>query len=546
VDLRKFIDFASFTTDDAEARFGANWKFEKLNARIQIPRISAQGVELRDGRAVVELEPGRLYSPEAFARVGDNFARGSYEHEFATNRYRFLLEGRLRPLDISEWFREWWTEFFQQIEFPATSPVANVDVRGAWRDGYQSNIFIFADVPRIIIRGTELDRVRTRMFIRPAFFDGLETVVERGKRNAHGRFTYVGDPVTNAWHTLELGFDSNLDLSVAAKLLGPAGATTLSAFRLAQPPEVKVRGQFAGPAAPGGASEKLRIQARTAGEFRFHDFPLHDVSFVATLDRDDIILDDVKALFGGGTASGKARVWGTGEQRRLGFDVALENASLGKVAAGLSEFFAARKGEAPTPPGKFVQEKADVRLEIAVSAEGQYDNPLSYRGDGNAVLQGAAIGELALLGNLSELLKFTSLRFTEARGNFKIENSKIVFPKVTLRGANAAIDAHGSYALDRRELEFNAKVFPFQASENLIKTVVGAVLTPVSNALEVKLTGTVEKPQWSFVIGPTNFLRVLAPGSEAAPKNDTPAAEKKPASPRTSGEQLPPVPVTKL
>jgi hypothetical protein len=255
---------------------------------------------------------------------------------------------------------------------------------------------------------------------------------------------------------------------------------------------------------------------------------MQDVSFVATIDRDDIVLEDVEGLFAGGAAAGHARVSGIGDERKLSFDFLLEDASLGRVAAGLAEFFAAKKGEAPAPPGRFVQEKANVRLDFAASAEGRYDDTFSYRGAGNAVLRGAEIGEVSLLGGLSELLKFTALRFTEARTNFKIENTRLVFPQVTIRGSNSAIDAHGSYALDKRELEFNAKIFPFQESNNLIKSVVGAVLTPFSNALEVKLTGTLAKPQWAFVIGPTNFLRAITPGGDGNSKGEPSADEKDP------------------
>ena len=536
VDVRQHIDFESLTADRAEARLGANWKFEKLNARIRIPRIQARGVTLQETRAEVELDPERFYSPDVFARLGDNFARGSYEHDLKTNRFRFLLAGRLRPLDISGWFRDWWSDFFRQLEFPVSAPVANVDLRGVWRDGSQINVFVFADVPKATLRGSQMDQVRTRMFIRPAFFDGLEVLARRGKGSAHGRFTYTGDPRTHVWHTLDLGLDSTLDLTIAAQLLGPAGARTLAPFHLAQPPELELRGQFTGPDSPDGASQKLRIQARTAGEFRFHDFPLQDVSFIATIDRDDIVLDEVEALFAGGVATGHAKVWGPEGERRLGFDFSLENANLGRAAAGLNEFFAARKDEAPAPPGKYVQEKANVRLNLAASAEGRYNDPLSYRGDGNAVLHGAEIGEVPLLGTLSELLKFTALRFTEARANFQIANANVVFPEVTLRGANSAIDAHGVYTLDQRELEFNARIFPFQESEGLIKTVVGAVLTPLSNAFEVKLTGTLAKPEWAFVIGPTNFLRSLSPGTSPGAKDEPAAGEAEPKGPRASGD----------
>jgi hypothetical protein len=179
-----------------------------------------------------------------------------------------------------------------------------------------------------------------------------------------------------------------------------------------------------------------------------------------------------------------------------------------------------------------------VRLNLAASAEGRHDNLFSYRGEGNAFLQGPGLGEVSLLGALSELLKFTSLRFTEARTNFKIEGPRLVFPTVTLRGSNSAIDAHGTYALDQSTLDFNAKLFPFQESENFLKTVVGAVLTPLSNAFEVKLTGSPTKPNWSFVIGPTNFLRSLSTGNESGSKNES-APGDKPPEPRAAGAEKP-------
>jgi crotonobetainyl-CoA:carnitine CoA-transferase CaiB-like acyl-CoA transferase len=104
-----------------------------------------------------------------------------------------------------------------------------------------------------------------------------------------------------------------------------------------------------------------------------------------------------------------------------------------------------------------------------------------------------------------------------------------------LRGANSAVDAHGQYYLDRRELDFRAKVFPFEESGSVLKSVVGAVLTPLSNALEVKLTGSLEKPDWAFVIGPTNFFRTLGgadtPADGESPK--APPAADKPSAAET-------------
>ncbi len=542
-DVRRFYEFDSLEAESGDVRFGPGWKFEKLTARVKVPRMNSYGVIMEDGRATVELEPGRFYSPEAFARVGDYFAHGTYEHNLRTHEFRFLLAGQLRPLAISRWFGPWWPNFFEHLEFSAAPPDASVDVSGFWRQGRRTSVFVFADTPQVIIRGTKLEHTRTRLFIRPGWFDGLEVLATRDGSETTGTFAYRLNAAYE-WDTLDLDLESTFDLPLIAELLGPTGASSLRPYRLGTAPDLKVHGTLRGPGSPHPEDDTLQIEARTTGEFRFHEFPLQDVSFSAVLKGNDVTIDRFNGSFASGSASGNARVWGAGEARRVGFNVALENAHLGQAASTLQAFLALKRGQPPPPPGKFVQERADLILNVAASAEGAYDNPFSYHGDGNATLQGLGIGQVPLLGLLSELFTFTSLRFTEARGNFKIAGPKLIFPKIELRGANSAIDAQGDFSIERSELKFTAKVFPFHESGNVLKSVVGAVLTPLSNALEVKLSGTLEKPQWAFVMGPANLLRSLAEGAAAAPQPGVPPPPAAPAAPAAPSEIAPPAPTS--
>jgi hypothetical protein len=222
--------------------------------------------------------------------------------------------------------------------------------------------------------------------------------------------------------------------------------------------------------------------------------------------------------FAGGVSSGSARVWGRDADRRLGFDYTLRNASLGQAISTVEAFAAKRKGQPAPASGKFVQGKANVKLELAVSAEGLYDDPFSYQGSGNATLTGD--------GLLSELLSFTSLRFNTARASFNVNGTKLDFSKISVTGANSAIDAHGNYTLDRHELDFTARVNPFQESSFIPSILLGAMLSPFASVLEVKLTGQLDKPAWAFTNGPTNFLRNLTnsgrPGTAPPPPATTP------------------------
>ncbi|MEY4940439.1 MAG: hypothetical protein RIQ93_2174, partial [Verrucomicrobiota bacterium] len=381
-DVRKYFDFATLDCRDAVAQFGPGWKFQGVRASVVVEGVNAYGVTIDNGYARVELDPGRFYAPEAFGRIGEHYARGSYEQDLRTLEFRFLLAGALRPLGISAWFREWWPNFFGQFQFEAAPPQASVDIAGRWRAGWRSSVFVFADAKNPVIRGAALERVRTRLFIRPTYFDGLELFATHSTGEARGTFNYTVMPETHAWRRLDLEIASTLDPAVAVTIIGPPGERILSQFKYAHPPTLKLNGRMDGAEAPGGAHQTFAIEARTRGQFRFHGFPLEDVSFAAALRDDEIQLQRVEARFAGGTVSGKARVWGDGAARRVGFDTTLTNASLGLVSAAVTQYLAEINNRPADPPGKFVQEKASVLLDLALSAEGRYADPYSFQGSG--------------------------------------------------------------------------------------------------------------------------------------------------------------------
>lgn len=512
--VRRWIDFPKpVTITAAHAVIGPAWKWEKVTARLTIPIINASRVVLTDGRVALELTPDRWFAPEAFARVGENYARGTYEHFPATHHYRFLLAGRLRPIDISGWFTNWWPDFFKTFLFPEAPPPASVEVAGRWgRDtGGESRVIVAVQTPAADIRTARFDYVRARLFIRPHYLEALELYGLQGPGTLRGTFARQLDPATQDWRRFDFDFTSQaIDLVVAEKIFGAAATDIISPYTFTAPPNLRLSGRLDSATSPLGAHQSIDLAGETAAEFRFNGFPVDRLAFAGTLRDDVLTLDRLDLAFAGGTASGRAKVWGTGANRRVGFDYALKDASLGRAIAVLENFAADQRGAARPAPNRFLADKSAIALALAVSAEGAYDDPYSYRGDGSVTLTGPSLGEVKLLGLLSELFSFTSLRFTAARANLKINGPALVFTELGVTGANSAITGSGTYALDRRTLDFNAKIFPFQESNALLKSLVGAVLTPFSNAFEVKLSGSLEKPEWRFAMGPASLLRSLA------------------------------------
>ncbi len=517
--VRQWIDFPEpVTITAAHAVIGPGWKWEKLTTRLTVPIINAYRVPLTDGRVALELTPERWFAPEAFARIGDNYARGSYEHFPANHRYRFLLAGRLRPIEISGWFGNWWPDFFKTFIFPEAPPPGSVEVTGRWgrNTGGESRVIVAAETPTAEIRTARFDYARARLVIRPHYIEALELYGIQGPGRLRGTFARALDPATQEWRRFDFNFTSTaIDLVLAEKIFGTAATDITSPFTFAAPPDLRLKGRLDSASSPGGAHQSIDLAGETGREFRFHGFPVDRLAFVGTLRDDALTLDRLDLAFAGGTASGRAKVWGVGKDRRVGFDYALKDANLGRAVAVLENFAADQRGAPRPPPNRFLADASAINLALAVSAEGAYDDPYSYRGDGSAALTGRSLGEVKLLGLLSELFSFTSLRFTAARANFKLNGPAVVFTELGVTGANSAITGTGTYALDRRTLDFNAKIFPFQESNALLKSLVGAILTPFSNVFEVKLTGSLEKPEWRFAMGPSSFLRNLAPGPVA-------------------------------
>ena len=544
--MLKWIELHEPAPVHATVEFAPGWKPARAEADISVRHVTFHDVPLDAAAGHVTYAGHDLRVTDLLLLQGDNAAHGSYTLDTTTRDYRFLLQGRLRPLDISGWFKAWWPRFWGNFDFTAVPPAADVDITGRWGTAQFTSGFCQVDAARPGIRGMPFDRARTLLFFRPNYFDVFEFTTERAGHSAHGSFELTTDPQRATYRTLDFDGVSDFDPAECARLYGPAGTALVAPYQFAEPPTVRLTGRLEGPAMPGGPHARVHLVLASHGRLTFHTFPLDDLKFTA--DYTDGILDlrQIETGFAGGAATGKARLDGPPEARVLAFDAILNGADLARVINALDEFQLAGKPASPDrPKGRFLRRASGGRLDAALTAEGRYREPFSYRGDGSVAITGRELGEIHLFGLLSELLNFTSLRLDAAHASFKLEGNKLAFSQVKLTGPTAAIDARGDYLLDAKTLDFKAKVFPLQESGFVLTDVLGAMLTPLSNVLELKLTGPLEKPSWAFYYGPTYLLRALtrpAAGEqpETAPDGKAPAPLTPAAAPAPSGKEPPP------
>jgi len=523
------------------AEFGEHWQPLNIRGRLSSGPLVGGSVPIDDIQGDISYSNNELAATDIFLHQGENRARGSYWMNTKTLDYRFLLTGQLRPPDIGGWFSGWWGRFWNHFDFAVSVPVADVTVGGRWGLPHTTTLFVGVDVTRPAIQGVMFDHVRTAMFIRPEFYDAVEIKVTKENRSAQGSFTRSVDLTRDedALRAMDFDLTSNLDLAETAKMFGDVGSETVEPFTFANPPSLQLTGHIDGPASTKGSHRSIQIALNSAGAFALYDFPLSDLSFHGRIRDTDIDLNDVQVSFARGQAQGRAYLSGPESERRLSFDCAIKDANIGESINTLEQFFAKQRGEAPSPNSKFQRQLADGSLSLQLAAQGLYRDPLSYRGQGGFELSGDQLARINLFGALSQLLSksslfsFTALQLKAARASFSLDRQQLDFPDLKITGTTAAIETKGSFLLDRKIMDFSAKVYPFEQGKTLLANAVGFVLVPLSNALELRLSGTLDQPNWRFAYGPTSFIYSIT-GTKPSEAPPIPSAKDTP-------RKLPPI-----
>jgi hypothetical protein len=533
--IRRFADLSEPVTASGSVHLGAGWKLATARGRVDGRNLTAYGVKMDECRGNITYDGRHLAAREAIARSGDNIARGSYEQDLSTLKFRYLLTGRLRPLDISAWFSGgWWQNIFKGFGFPDRPPDADLEVHGHYKHGRDFSVFGYADAVNPTIRGVALDRLRTRLLIDQSELDGFEVDATKGAGTAQGSFKVTFEPLSGTWSGMDLDVTSTLDPASVATLLPSGGGAAAAVFSFDKPPSIVARGHFDGPAAPGARHTTLHTEVRSTSNLRVHGVAFSRAFFKFDLNDDDLNIGQIEAGFAGGTAIGTADLKGTGADSRLRFKASLTDGSLGQAAEASEGYVVSQRPGSSIALDTFARDKSGVRLDLNASAEGHPGDLDTFTGDGNFQIQGAQLGEISLLGGLSHLLKITELRFTQAQAEFKIANALIVFPMLKIIGANSAIDAKGTYSIEKRQLDFSAKISPFQESKSVL-VILNAISAPLSAVFTVRLTGTIDKPSWSIrplysplTPPPASEMKASAPDKNPAPFEPSPLANPLP------------------
>jgi len=523
--LDKYIQFNNPVEIQGHVVTDEGWHFRQAVAHVDATDFSILSVKVDELRGNFVFDGTRLSSQDAYARIGGNYARGALYEDFSNYSFRYLIKGQLRPLEISRWIPQaWWSDLFKPFVFTATAPMADLDFSGSMLDTVHSKSFLFAESKDPIIRGVDFDYVQTILFSRPQFVDVFNFTLIKNGSSAQGRFARSLDiGIGNSSQMADFDASSSLAYEDLLALGGPLVPSALSAISFSAPPSVIVHGSISGPDSIKGAHRDIDIHVQSNKGLKLSDFPLDSVSTTINVKDDLVALPDFNASFAGGQIHSKVKITDVNSKPTLAYDGTLTDARLDKAILLMSSFSADKHHSEPEGLAAFLKDKSNVLFSISSKAQGPLGIPNSFHGSGNAQFRGAELGQVKMLGLLSELIRFTALRFTSAKADFTIEGSKLNFSDISVVGANSAINAQGTYTFGTKQLDFKARINPFKESKNLPQQVMDVVLTPIADVLQVELRGTVDKPSWAFANSPVTILRNLGEKDAAgSPAKTTP------------------------
>lgn len=537
-DLSSLLDPEQAAPLHAAASFLPGGKLDQASGRLHSGSVRVGTVQLDETGTEFTYDGSRVLCDALVLRQGQSLAHGSYEMDTKTMDFRFLLTGRLRPMGISGWFHNWWTDFWADFDFSRSAPLADVDVQGRWGDLTATKVFVQAEGAGTGLKGAAFDRVRTRLFLRPHWFDILRFDVDQAGLEAGGRLVRSLDLEKNTWRHMEFDVDSRLSLGTIRQIFKAESAELLAPYDFSAPPRLQIAGRVDSAASPAGKHEHIDIDLSSAGPMTYHAFPLSDLTVQARLRDDRVDLPVLAVGFAGGKAHGQARLSGPEKTRRLAFDIVLSQAHLGAVtqAVTLLQPPAAPLSEKAAEAVRIRQQRLENgRLDFTLAAEGLLEDFYSFKGAGTAAITGTELGQLNLFGPLSEALRGTfinlgSFSLTTVDAPFKLDGERVRFEELRITGPSALLQAKGDYWLRGGLLDFTAKIYPFDESSSVVGSAVSFVLTPLSKVFEVKLQGTLASPSWIFAYGPSRLLNTIT-GGEKTPRPPAPAPPTPPLVP---------------
>jgi len=450
-------------------------------ADINIDALQFRDVEMNAISGQITMSGDELIITNLLSEVGHDWRKGEAEVAFqvnlATRYFSAMTKCNFDPVLLSRVLPKQ-EHIFRAIDYFDAPP--SIDLRFSAQEGVAGSTRLHGKIKatNVVYNSTMLDRLSLTLDLTNRVTSLTNIIIERDGDDAYG--TVILPPNK----TVLLDINSTMPPKALARIGGPSVEQALQSFRFNGDNHLEIKGLI------------------DVGPERNHSiygaFYLEDSGYVPVMPDDiyfrwhytgkQLSFFDMRGHIYDGVFSGSVMISNLmpNAEARFASYTFIEGMDLKRI---LSE--ASRKGS-----NQKVEGIVSGRLEL----NGIMNHKLreSLTGKGFLRVEDGKLFQIALLGGLSKILSTVYKGFgyasqTELFADFKIVDERVSSLKLELKGDFMTIKGRGYTTFDK---DLNYAVQASLLKDGLIGELVRLVTSPVTFLLEVRLRGTVDKPDW--------------------------------------------------
>jgi len=413
------------------------------------------------------------------------------------------------------------SRYFGEFHF-ARPPVLDAEVWGRWHDPERIGFRAKVRATDMSFRGEHLDSVEGSLTYTNRFLAVSKAVLHDGTQVSEvDGFAYdIGAGLISFTNAL-----STFDPARVTRTIGPKTHRMMEGYVFPVPPTVRANGVMGIRGDP--SRNDIRFDVQAAPKFHWWKLNANDVTASVQSLGPLLVVSNITAGFHGGRLTGNLEFDlepGTPNTFRIDADV--RDANLNTFVADLS-----------TNPGHTNQLEGALTARMRITG-GTTQDPLSWRGNGNARLRDGYLWDQPLFGALSTVMSGLSpglgkARFSEGTATYTIAEGRVVTHDLQLRAPSMSLAFTGSVGF-ARDLDMVVQGSMFREVP-LRGPVASLALSPFEKLFEYRLSGTLEKPRTEpahipgFLMIPLNPIGTildLFPDTKKAPAVPEPPDNK--------------------
>ncbi|MGB0354480.1 MAG: AsmA-like C-terminal region-containing protein [Opitutales bacterium] len=443
--------------------------------------------------------------------MGRSYVQGTYTQKWNPHEYEFRLKGYCYPQDINNWLGLWWSNLWKNFSFPAEIPYGDFRISGIWAGPVgNSRTFGIVDAKEFIYKG-----FKSKGSTILAKVDGNETLIE-SQNISHDFGELEGSLNFPRKHKksptfLFYSLDGSYPLNQARSIFGEEFESAIEDIN-ATSIFCSASGHIPSVSQQNSSESEFSLKLQSREPVRFKGIEISN--FNGQITKKSSLIEGgfpkLQIANGFGQLNIEIDSNGSEEISKINFKLRDANKNLlfqDLITAKKQGYFDVFGDQEDEFVSNKFESPGEGILNLSLQAEGPISNPLQFEGTGMIQLNEPKIGQINLLGKISEGLSNLKIplpsgafSFNELIIPFKLNNETMSFDNLQLTGPISKISSKGSFNLSSGTIDIIAKLslignLPLPLIKNLVQ-----LADPISRMAEIKITGNFSKPKWELLL----------------------------------------------